>query len=688
MLNITSRLKMDEATIMSPNLCGKFTDDELDRIGGVVYEDYQRDLESRKTWLRRNEAGMDLAMQLHKEKTFPWPGCANIAFPLVTIAALQFHARAYPAIVNGRSVVQCRVLSSDKTGMATERAERISRHMSWQVLEQDEGWEDEQDRALLNIAIVGCGFKKSFYDGGLAHNVSEFVPAKDLVVNYYARSIEGARVKTHIVPLFKNTIHERVKRGTFRDVLEDSWYTAGPVITVAKDERSDARRGMNQPIESEGSPFICLEQHRWMDLDGDGYEEPYIVTIEESSQKVLRIVCRFDRVEDIEYTNDKEIVQITATEYFTKIPFIPSPDGSIYDIGFGTLLGPLNESVNSSLNQLFDAGTISNTAGGFLGRGAKIRGGVYTFQPFSWNRVDATGDDLRKSIYPLPVREPSGVMFQLLGLLIDYTNRISGATDMLVGENPGQNTPAETSRAMLEQGQKIYSAIFKRVWRSMKREFKKLFELNAKHLPDRTTFGDGEEARREDYSVGMAAVAPAADPTIESEGARFARAQLVREASKMSGGYDEDTVERNFLKALQIDNIDQIYPGLEAKGPPAPDVKVQLQEMKNQVVLAQLEQEKMMFALTQQETVRLNSAKIEQLMAQVQKLMAEAESEPAKRSVEAFRAAIEAMREQNQKANADLDRMMESFNARRNDTQRVSGALPIMEGTSDNAEIV
>src|SRR5690606_31142549 len=227
-----------------------------------------------------------------------------------------------------------------------------------------------------------------------------------------------------------------------------------------------------------------------------------------------RIVCRFDRIEDIHYNNQNEIIKIDAWEYFTKIPFIPSPDGGALDIGFGTLLGPLNESVDAAINQLFDAGTLANTAGGFLGRGAKIRGGVYEFSPFDWQRVDSTGDDLRKSIFPLPVREPSNVMFQLLGLIIDYTNRISATTEINVGENVGQSPPAETSRTMNVNGQRIYSAIFKRIWRSMKLEFRKLYQLNSVFLPVSVQFGAaGRSIGREDYRGSAAQVVPFADPS-------------------------------------------------------------------------------------------------------------------------------------------------------------------------------
>ena len=683
MLNLDSAITLNEDAIDSPNLCEHFSRADLDRIGCWVYENYSRDKASREIWERRTSAAMDLAMQVQKEKSFPWAGCSNIAFPLVTIAALQFHARAYPAIVNGRSVVQARVVGEDPEGLATLRAERISKHMSYQLLEQDEAWEEGQDRGLLNVSIVGVGFKKTFYNPSLGHSISEFIPAKDLVVNYWAKSVESAQVKTHCFPLYKNDIYERCRRGSFVDILNESWYQgASRPRETENTQASDNRAGQTRPDNDDDAPFIFLEQHCYLDLDQDGYAEPLIITIEESSQQVVRIVTRFDRIEDIEYNRKKQIVRINAIEYFTKIPFIPAPDGGIYDIGFGVLLGPLNESVNSSLNQLFDAGTLSNTAGGFLGRGAKIKGGMYSFQPFGWHRVDATGDDLRKSIYPLPVREPSAVMFQLLSLIIDYTNRIAGATDMMVGENPGQNTPAETSRAMLEQGQKIYSAIFKRIWRSMKFEFKKLFILNSVHLPMEMSFGEGGKILREDYVLGQVGVVPAADPTIASEGARFAQARMLKEAAASTPGYDADEVERRFLRALGVDEVDKVYPGQASMEPPPPDVKVQLQEMKNQVTMAQLEQKKMEFALTMQETVRLNTAKIQQLMAQAARLEEQAGSEKGKQQITAFRAGIEAMREQNASMNKQLDMMMTEM---KNGNSGRTGTGAGLEGSSGDA---
>lgn len=664
MLELDSYITLDRAAIMSPNLCDRFSKDDLKRIGEWAGDCYDRDVTSREGWSRRMQAAMDLAMQVQEEKTFPWQGCSNVKFPIITIACLQFHARAYPAIVNGRSLVQCRTIGSDPDGSIGARASRISKFMSWQYLEQDESWEEQTDRSLLSTAIVGVGWKKSFYDAGVGHNVSTFVLAQDLVLDYYAKSVETCPTKTHRIPLFRNEVYERVKRGIFDDVLEENWYKADAVNKLTQgQQRADKRGGTTPPQANYNTPFMFCEQHCLLDLDGDGYDEPYIITFEESSRQVVRIAVRFEREEDIERNAAGEIVRINATEYFTKIPFIPSPDGSIMDIGFGTLLGPLNESVDSAINQLFDAGTISNTAGGFLARGAKIRGGVYEFAPFGWQRVDSTGDDLRKSIVPLEVREPSAVLFQLLSFIVDYSNRVSGSTDMMAGENPGQNTPAETSRAMVEQGQKIYSAIFKRIWRSFKQEFKKGFQLNAIYLPVSMPFGGPEDTiAREDFTGDPSTIIPAADPTITSDAARFAQANLLKQAAMGNPGYDADTVETIFLRTLGIDNIEQVYPGTKNLPPAPPSEKIQIQQMKSQMDQAQLEFDKQVALITAQQQQQLNQSKIAEIESKAQLFMANASAVPGNQRIQAFNAALGALKHNNDKLELQIKAMMESMN--------------------------
>lgn len=684
MLQLENPIKITKRIIDSPNIAEEFSEEDLRRISEFCLDCYKEDVFSRTKWEERTNAAMDLAMQIQKIKTFPWPSCSNIVFPLVTIASMQFHARAYPAIINGRTVVQCRTMGTDPDGSKCDRAQRISTYMSWQLLEQDESWEEQQDRALLNVAVVGTAWKKSYYDASKGHNVSELVLAKDLVLNYWAKSVETCLVKTHKIPMYRNDIWERVQRGVFCNVTDEAWFCTDAQTTQNTTEiESDNRAGILRPQSNELTPYPVLEQHNWMDLDCDGYAEPYIVTLEEMTGTILRIVARWDREEDIERAKDGTIIRIRAVEYFTKIPFIPSADGGIMDIGFGILLGPLNESVNSAINQLFDSGTISNTAGGFLGRGAKIRGGVYQFSPFQWNRVDSTGDDLRKSIYPLPVREPSDVMFKLLGLIIDYTNKVSGATDMLTGVNPGQNTPAETARSMVEQGQKIYSAIFKRIWRSMKGEFKKLYQLNAVHMQDKVTFGGiPEYIGREDFLGDPSAVIPSADPTISSEGARFSRATLLAQRAQVNPGYNKDLVEQELLRSLGVDNVEQLYPGLKSMPPPQPDIKIQVEQMKFQLGMANVKMKTMQHLLMYSEQHRLNDAKIQQLYSQAALFETQAGGAVAAHQLEVFKSQIDMLEKMNDHIDAQANMMREYMNGQPDDSS--AGGIPGMAGPSSD----
>ncbi len=644
MLNLERHITLNEASINSPNLCDQLSSEDLVAIGAWCSHQYDIDKESRERWEKRNESAMDLALQVQKTKTFPWQGASNVVFPLVTVACLQFHARAYPSIVNGRSVVNCRVFGDDPTGQLHERARRIGQYMSWQVLEQDECWEEDMDMALLLTGISGGVWKKTYFDPTLDHSVSEVVLPKDFVINYWAKSTDRVP-KTHVTYLTRNTIHERVVSGIFNDVLSEEWYTGGVVAQKTTESlRADQRQGVTEPQVSEVTPFACLEQHTYLDLDGDGYAEPVIVTFEEVTKTVLRIVYRFDSMSQVMYAKDGRLLKIKATEYFTKIPFIPSPDGGIYDIGFGTLLGPLNESVNSAINQLIDSSTLSNTAGGFLARGAKIRGGIYEFSPFSWNRVDSTGDDLRKSLIPLPVREPSPVLFQLLNLLIDYTNKVSGATDMLTGVNPGQNTPAETSRSMVEQGQKIYSAIFKRIWRGLKHEFRKLYILNSIHLPEQITFaGVPAFLKRSDFLIGSTDIAPSADPAITSDATKFTQAQIIRQAAMSNPAYNIDEAETRFLEALQVDDVKSLYLGMQ-HARPIMTPQIMVQQLKNQSLQQKYEYEKMKFIATLMEQRSFNQAKIVNLYAQAALFQEQAGGEKNAAKIAEFTTTIEALK--------------------------------------------
>jgi len=575
-------------------------------------------------------------MQIVQDKAQPWPGCANVAFPLVTIAALQFHSRAYPTLINGNDLVKMRVVGDDPDGSQLDRADRVALHMNYQLLEEDASWEEQHDRLLINVPIVGCAFKKTYFNALESHNTSELVLARDLVMDYFAKSTERARRKTHVVFRYRNDVYENVQLGVYRDILQESWYTGRATVP----EESEQRRDKTAPgAPDEDTPLVFLEQHCYFDFDKDGYAEPVVITIEKTSRAVVRVVHRFDTIDAVAKFGTK-IVRIKATEYFTKYGFIPSPDGSVYDMGYGVLLGPLNETVSSGINQLLDAGTMANSGGGFLGRGAKIRGGVYSFNPFEWKRLDSTGEDIAKSIYQLPVREPSQVLYNLIGLVIQYTDRISGSTEIMVGENIGQNTPAETGRNMVEQGSKVYAAIFKRIWRSMKEEFRKWFLLNTIYVPTSgVSFASGYRATRDDYLGNPDRICPAADPHVVSESQRTAQAVMITQRAAAVPGYDHNVVEENFLRAMRVDGWKRFYTGFDPASVPK-DVKLQIAELRKETEDARLQQEKQEFVIDMMEQQRLNAAQIILLEAQAKKAEADAASEAGWQQIEMLNATI------------------------------------------------
>lgn len=612
-MELEAQLSINEI-VKSPNLVDELSDEDLTTIGGMVWDEWELDKSSRAEWEEKTSAAMKLALQVVEEKTFPWENASNVKFPIVTIAALQYQSRAYPALIPGTSVVKARVFGSDEDGTKAARASRVSNYMSFQVLEEDDCWEKNMDEVLISQAIVGCAFKKSYFDPSLKHNVSEHVLAKDLYIPYFAKSLEKASRITQILYFSKNDLLQKHRSGIFAELKTETQATVdtSQPLEVTLQESQGLTPQPNDP----SAPRELLEQHRYLDLDGDGYSEPYIVTIDKETKQVLRIVARFTSTK-VTYNSKKQITNITPTQYFTKFTFIPSPDGGIYDLGFGVLLGPLNESINTILNQLVDAGTLSNTAGGFLGRGVKFRSGDNSFRPFEWKRVDSTGDDLRKGIVPLTVREPSQVLFQLLGLLIDYGERIGMATDPMVGVNPGQNTPAETSRNMLQEGQRIFGAVFKRTYRALKEEFRKLYALNAIYLNDTTNFntlGSGENAvvLRLDFVEDDKTILPAADPNMVTKEQKLNQAMILKSNAAASPGmYNNYLIEKKLLEALEIEDIEFLLP--DPNGPNAipaqPDTKVVIETMK-------IEQKNMQFKIDTQ-------LKMFDLMQEIEYLRAE-----------------------------------------------------------------
>lgn len=560
----------------SDNIASEFDQDLRDKIGRTLVEWFDEDDATRKEWLEKSEEYLRLATQVVEKKSFPWTNAANVKYPLLTTAAMQFNARAYPALVPGPKMVTGMVIGNDPNAEKQGAAERIGKHLSYQLLFEMENWEEEMDKLCFMLPIVGCVFKKTYYDPLKKINHSHLVLPKDFVIDYYAKSVDNAARKFHVIYKNKNQVVERERSGIF---LEED---LGLLTSVDESGKQKVNNKAEEPKVTPATPYKFIEAHCWWDLDDDGYEEPYIITVSYNTKKVVRIVPRYDET-GIQFNDKDEVVKITPIEYFTKFGFIPNPDGSIYDLGFGLLLGGLNETVNTLTNQLLDSGTLNNLQAGFLGRGLRIKGGNTRFQPGEWKPVDFTGDDIKKHIFPLPTKEPSEVLFKLLEALVSSTKEISSIADIMVGKMPGQNTPATTTMQTVEQGLKVFTAIHKRVYRALQHEYAKLFRLNGKFLDEKVYFTinspegpEAQEVYKQDYSNSIS-VKPASDPNIVSSSQKLMKVQAVGALLQL-GTINPQIYTKQYLEAIEAENINQLMNVQPQPNPEQQKIQLEMQQ--------------------------------------------------------------------------------------------------------------
>lgn len=582
------------------NLAEMLEENELNRIGQLVVRDYETDKASRSEsengdgWEERYEKNLKIAMQVKEAKTFPWAGASNSKSPILTISAIQFNAEAYPVIVDGSNLVKGRVLGPDENGEKRARADRIGQHMTWQLLYRMPGWEEETDRLLLILPIVGCMFRKTYYDSIENANRSDIVNGLDFVINNDAKSIETAPRYTQVLHFYPYEVKGYVNAGLWLDIPPD-----------------DENKG-----DDDDALGDYYEQHRCLDLDEDGFPEHYVVTCTKEG-KVARIVPCFgpegitvrriaelgpeglrptlggvtvklkDLIEEAGQVVPDEmgalqlamqmsgpIVKIERRQYFTKYGFLPSPDGSFYDIGFGDLLSNTTGLIDKLQNQMIDATTLQIAQGGFIGSGVNVRGGDFTFRKVGeWKRVDANGQDLRAQIVPLELPGPSTASFSLLEILYQQSKDITSAQDVVAGRAP-PNQPATTTLALIEQAGSVRKGIYKRIWRAFGQELRILRRLNRDYLDEEEYFQlndeDAVQIGRADYADDDLDVIPVADPTQISSTHRMARAQAMFAMFNGNPLINQQKLYQQQLEALGATDIKQWFE--VPPQPPPPDV--------------------------------------------------------------------------------------------------------------------
>lgn len=555
--------------------------DLLGKIGQEVIRGYIEDEKSREDWLKNNREWMRLSLLVREGRTYPWPKASNIKFPLIATAAMQFSARAYPSLVpsNGK-IVATSVPQKHANGDLYDASNRVSSHMSFQLMHRIPNWSEDMDKLLMTIAIQGICFKKTYYDPSEQRNTSYLVYPENLCVNYWAKNLESAYRKTELLEFRDNEIECKIRNGEFIDFEYKGQEGVGEEIKKAVANKME-------PASTDAStPHLFLQQHTFWDLDDDGYEEPYVITVHSKTGVVVRISARFDQ-EGVKIDDKNKIISIKPVEFYTAYPFIPNPDGSLYALGFGTLLGPLNLSVNTIINQLTDAGTLNNLQSGFIGKGLRIKMGETPLQPGEWRVVNATGDDLSKSIFPIPSKEPSAVLMNLLQMLIQAGNQLASIAEIFVGKMPGQNTPATTTQETVQQSMAVFTAIYKRVYRSMESEFKKLYRLNKLNpemlLEERKLAGI--ELKLSDYDFPDFMIVPGADPGGDSWAMKQQKMQMVGQLIQM-GTVNPQEYTKRILMDLEIPDPEAL---LMPPPQPQPDPKAQAAQMKAESDKAKVE---------------------------------------------------------------------------------------------------
>lgn len=557
------------------NIAEELDADVLSKIGIECMQGYEVDNGTRTEWLQKSKDAMKLAMQVAEQKNTPWVGASNIIYPLMTSAAIQFAARAYPAIISGSNVVKGKVYGKDdgtpvmaqdgtpqmqigqdgktpqmvwqiEPGQKQRRADAIAEHMSYQYLEEQREWEPQTDKMLHILPIVGCAFRKTYFDAALGRKVGLLVHAENLVINYWAESLEMAPRSSEEIKLYPVEIIEKQRAGVF---LEQDYGIAAS-STGDKEE-----------------PHEFIEQHCRYDLDEDGYPEPYIVTIHKETRKVARIIARYD-VEGVKFSRRTgKVMKIEPIDYYDQYDFLPNIEGGIYGMGLGQLLTPLNAAVNSSLNMMMDGAHRRIVGGGFIGRGLSMHSGSIKFKMGEYKVVNAPGARIREAIVDAPVPPPDGTLFQLLGMLLEAAREVSSVKDVMTGELSAKTMQPTTLLALIEQGMKVFTAIYKRYYRTAQSEYKKAFRINRIYLDDEVEYQRGDVWKtitRQDYQEG-AGVEPYADPTMVSDMQELAKAQFLQ-PYQQDPFCDPMEVRRRIFTAAKIPDIDKVL--REPESPP------------------------------------------------------------------------------------------------------------------------
>ena len=543
------------------NLAEFLGDEILDPLGTQLQTNFEEYKESRRDWERTYTQGLDLLGFKYEDKTEPFQNASGATHPVLAEAVTQFQALAYKELLPAEGPVRTAVVGK-VTPEKTQQAERVKDYMNYELMEKMPEYEPDFDQLLFYLPLAGSAFKKTYYDELMNRAVSKFVPADDLVVPYTATSLDDAEAIVHVLKMDENTLRKQQVAGFYRDI---DLGTPTDNATTTSDLKAKERELEGIRKTAQENVFTLLEIHT--DLDLEGYEDkdvdgnptgiklPYIVTLEEATRSILSIRRNYE----IGDPNKSRI------KYFTHFKFLPGL--GFYGLGLIHMIGGLSRTATQALRQLLDAGTLSNLPAGFKQRGIRIRDDAQSIQPGEFRDVDAPGGNIKDSFMMLPFKEPSQTLLQLMGVVVQAGQRFASIADLQVGEG-NQQAAVGTTVALLERGSRTMSAIHKRLYSSLKNEFRLLARVFKLYLPKEYPYdvvGGQRMVKQTDFDDKIDIV-PVADPNIFSQTQRISLAQTELQLAQSNPQiHNLYNAYRGMYEALGVKNVDLIL-----KKPPQP----------------------------------------------------------------------------------------------------------------------
>jgi hypothetical protein len=550
------------------NLADILPDEVLEPIGNEMVQNFMDYKMSRKDWEQTYTKGLDLLGFKYDDRTEPFQGASGATHPVLAEAVTQFQAQAYKELLPADGPVRTQVIGI-KTPQTEQQSQRVKDYMNYLIMDQMKEYESEFDSMLFHLPLSGSTFKKVYYDTNMGRVVSKFVPADELVVPYTATSLNDAEAVIHTVKISENELRKQQVNGFYSDVE----------LTAPNSDNNDELRKKERELEGtrksgkQDDIYTLLECHVNLDLEGfeeknpegeeTGIKLPYIVTVEEGSRTVLSIRRN--------YAPDD--IKKNKIQYFVHFKFLPGL--GFYGFGLIHMIGGLSRTATQALRQLLDAGTLSNLPAGFKQRGVRVRDEASPIQPGEFKDVDAPGGSLRDAFFPLPYKEPSQTLLQLMGVVVSAGQRFAAIADMQVGDG-NQGAAVGTTVALLERGSRVMSAIHKRCYAAMKNEFKLLAKIVAQYLPPEYPYdvvGGQRNIKQTDFDDRVDVV-PVADPNIFSMSQRITLAQTqLQIATSNPQLHNMYQIYRNMYEAIGVKDVDAVLPPPPPPSPVDPSIE-------------------------------------------------------------------------------------------------------------------